>query len=145
MKPVKLFLFALVFFIVAPRMQSPWRHIQPYTGVCCYACCAERTLPARDTPIPTLAHQTGTAGLHPPLSKSGPYLAYQDQAGTQTILKFLDADGTGQASFSYPSNAAPAQFLKILYPIPSHLMAVAGLLQRFCRHCCRRGRPEQPI
>ena len=110
MKPVKLFLFALVFFMLLLGCSLPGAISSPTPASVVTPVAPERTLPARDTPIPTLASSTGTAGLHPPLSKSGPYLAYQDQAGTQTILKFLDADGTGQASFSYPSNAAPANF-----------------------------------
>ena len=53
---------------------------------------------------------TPAATLPVPLTTGGPYLAYQVQAGDRTIIKFLDADGSGQASFSYPANAAPENF-----------------------------------
>jgi len=110
MKSVKLILFAPAFFMLLFGCSLPGTVSSPTPAPVNTPITPERTLPVSDTPFPTFASSTVTAGLHPSLSKSGPYLAYLDQAGSQARIKFVDADGTGQVGFSYPSNAAPANF-----------------------------------
>ena len=109
MKPNKLFLFALIFFMLVFGCSAPGAIARPTPAFRITPAAPESTLTGISTPSPTFVSSTPVANL-PPLNTHGPYLAYQDQQGSQTILKFLDADGTGQARFSYPSNAAPVNF-----------------------------------
>ena len=108
MRPNKLFLFTLIFIFLVFGCITPAAIATPTPASGQPPASPERTLTGASTPSPTLVSSTPVPNLPPPLSTSGPYLAYQDQEGGQTIIKFLDADGTGQARFSYPSNAAPA-------------------------------------
>jgi WD40-like Beta Propeller Repeat len=109
MRPNKLLLFPLLFFILIFGCTAPGALARP-------------TPPFGNTPAPTASVLPATssspmpltsipaATLPPPLTTHGPYLAYQVQAGDRAFIKFLDADGSGQASFSYPPNAAPENF-----------------------------------
>jgi Tol biopolymer transport system component len=107
MKPNKRFFFPLILFILVFGCITPATLVTPPPTPGNTPALPESTLTGSNTPSPTLVPSTPNATPQPSLRTSGPYLAYQDQEGSQTVIKLLDADGTGQASFSYPSNAAP--------------------------------------
>lgn len=112
MKPNKLILFSLILFILvfgcnAPASLATTSTVPASTaGLPKYNAALNTTLSPTAVP-PTPVPPTPTATVRGPLSPNGPYLAYQDQVGDQTYIKLLDADGTGQSIFSYPTNAAP--------------------------------------
>ena len=103
MKSNRLFLFCLLLFILVFGCNAPTVITTPTPGS--RPTTPEKLPTVSDTPVPTFTATSPTL-KHPPLNTSGPYLAYQDQEGFQTVIKLLDGDGMGQASFSYPSNAA---------------------------------------
>lgn len=116
MRPNKLFLFTLLFSLLVfacslpgalatpAGLQPPAATPPPLPGA----------TPAPTLPAATLTSPTSAAPLPAGLTTGGPYLAYQVQAGDRAFFKFMDADGRGQASFSYPSNASPENTQNVL-------------------------------
>lgn len=124
MRPNKLFLFTLLFFILVFGCSAPGAIATPAPATVQLPATLEQPPAPLSTPAATFVSSTpsSTSSANPPpLTTRGPYLAYQVQTGDQTFIKFLDADGSGQASFSYPDHAAPENF-RDRYPIPSRLM-----------------------
>jgi WD40-like Beta Propeller Repeat len=113
MRPNKLFLFTLLFFILVFGCSAPGAIATPAPATVQLPATLEQPPAPLSTPAATFVSSTPSSNSSanpPPLTTRGPYLAYQVQTGDQTFIKFLDADGSGQASFSYPDHAAPENF-----------------------------------